>query len=100
MGKINWVRVLLGGLVAGLVINIFEYVTNGVVLAANWNAAMKALGRQFSMSAVTVNAVLHGSRETARSAGHGLCGTAASRLLRFISLQCEGTPRIQGSYLP
>ena len=41
MGKINWVQVLLGGLVAGLVINIFEYVTNGVVLAANWDAAMK-----------------------------------------------------------
>ena len=34
MGKINWARVLLGGLIAGLVINIFEYVTNGVVLAA------------------------------------------------------------------
>ena len=52
MGKINWVRVLLGGLLAGLVINIFEYVTNGVVLAADWDAAMKALGRQMSMSAV------------------------------------------------
>ena len=30
MGKINWARVLLGGLVAGFIINIFEYVTNGV----------------------------------------------------------------------
>ena len=28
MGKINWVRVLLGGLLAGFIINIFEYVTN------------------------------------------------------------------------
>jgi len=54
MGKINWIRVLLGGLLAGLVINIFEYVTNGVVLAANWNAAMKALGRQLSVTAVAV----------------------------------------------
>ena len=54
MGKINWTRVLLGGLLAGLIINIFQYVTNGVVLAANWDAAMKALGRQLSMSAVAV----------------------------------------------
>jgi len=52
MGKINWSRVFLGGLLAGLIINIFEYVTNGVVLAADWDAAMKALGRQMSMSAV------------------------------------------------
>jgi hypothetical protein len=57
MGKINWARVLLGGLVAGFIINIFEYVTNGVVLAADWDAAMKALGRHLSMSAV---AVFHG----------------------------------------
>src|SRR5260370_13268037 len=54
MGKVDWVGVVLGGLVAGLMINIFEYVTNGVVLAANWDAAMKALGRQLSMSAVAV----------------------------------------------
>ena len=30
MGKINWNRVILGGLVAGVIINIFEYVVNGV----------------------------------------------------------------------
>ncbi len=54
MGKINWARVLLGGLLAGLIINIFEYVTNGVVLAAAWDAAMKALGRHLSMSAIAV----------------------------------------------
>jgi hypothetical protein len=54
MGKINWARVLLGGLVAGFVINIFEYVTNGMLLAADWDAAMKALGRHLSMSAAAV----------------------------------------------
>ena len=54
MGKINWARVLLGGLLAGFIINIFEYVTNGVVLAAAWDAAMKALGRHLSMSAIAV----------------------------------------------
>src|SRR5260370_3431450 len=54
MGKINWTRVLLGGLFAGFIINIFEYVTNGVVLAAAWDAAMNALGRHLSNSAVAV----------------------------------------------
>ena len=54
MGKINWTRVLLGGLVAGFIINIFEYVTNGVLLAAEWDAAMKALGRHLSVSAIAV----------------------------------------------
>jgi hypothetical protein len=46
MGKINWGRVLLGGLLAGVIINLFEYLTNGVVLAKRWNAAMMALGRE------------------------------------------------------
>jgi hypothetical protein len=30
MGKINMARVLLGGLLVGLILNIFEYVTNRV----------------------------------------------------------------------
>lgn len=46
MGKINMIRVLLGGLLAGVVINIFEFVTNGVVLASQWEASMKSLGHQ------------------------------------------------------
>ena len=44
MGKINWTRVLLGGLVAGLIINVFEFITNGVFLADEWEAAMKSTG--------------------------------------------------------
>jgi hypothetical protein len=31
MSSINWGRVILGGLLAGLVINVFEFVLNGVV---------------------------------------------------------------------
>lgn len=58
MGKINWGRVFLGGLLAGVVINVFEYVTNGVILAAQWDAAMKALGRRMPMSAIAVFVVL------------------------------------------
>ena len=54
MGKINWARVLLGGLLAGLVVNVFEYVTNGVVLAADWASASSALGHPMPASAVPI----------------------------------------------
>jgi hypothetical protein len=52
MGKINWGRVFLGGIVAGLIINVFEFVENGVVLARDWDTAMKALGRAMEPSAI------------------------------------------------
>jgi hypothetical protein len=45
MGRINWVRVILGGLLAGIVINAFEFVLNGFVLQNEWAAAMRALGK-------------------------------------------------------
>jgi hypothetical protein len=44
MGKINWGRVILGGLVAGVVIDVVEYVLNTMVLGSESQAAMKALG--------------------------------------------------------
>src|SRR6266487_954480 len=53
MGNINWNRVILGGLVAGVIINIFEYVLNGVVLAKDVQAAISALGRQETVGALT-----------------------------------------------
>ncbi len=46
MGKINWSRVVLGGLLAGLVLNVFDFLVNGVWLMADWEAAMRALGRE------------------------------------------------------
>lgn len=46
MGKINGARVFLGGLVAGLIINVFEFLLNGVILAKDMEAATGALGRQ------------------------------------------------------
>ncbi len=53
MGKINWNRVILGGLLAGVVLNVVDYVLYGVVLAAEFNAAMQALGKQpMSMSLI------------------------------------------------
>lgn len=45
MGRINWGRVILGGLVAGIVLNIGEWLLNGVILADRWEAAMAELGR-------------------------------------------------------
>lgn len=52
MGKINLARVFLGGLLAGLILNIFEYVLNGLVFASQWNDFEKALGRQMRSGAI------------------------------------------------
>ncbi len=45
MGKINWGRVVLGGLLAGVVLNIVDFLTYGVWLKADMAAAMTALGK-------------------------------------------------------
>ena len=44
MGKINCTRVLFGGLLAAVIINAVEFFINDLVLARDWEAAMKALG--------------------------------------------------------
>jgi hypothetical protein len=43
MGKINIGRVILGGLVAGIVSDILGYLVDGVLLAPMWNAGLAAL---------------------------------------------------------
>ena len=43
MSRINMARVILAGLAAGVVMNVIEGVTNGVVLAAKWQAESDAL---------------------------------------------------------
>jgi FtsH-binding integral membrane protein len=45
MGKINVGRVVLGGLVAGLVINFGEFILNGLILARQLEDAMRALNK-------------------------------------------------------
>ncbi len=45
MGNINWGRVLLGGIVAGVVVNVVEFTLHVVILDPDWKAAMAALGR-------------------------------------------------------
>jgi hypothetical protein len=44
MGKINLGRVILGGLVAGIVADILGFLVDGVLLAPRWAAGMTALG--------------------------------------------------------
>ena len=56
MGKINLSRMILGGVVAGIVIDIFEGVLNGVIMSQQWNEAMSALGRDAAMSAKQIAA--------------------------------------------
>ena len=43
--RINWTRVILGGLLAGLIINICEFLVNGLLLGSEWASAMTALNK-------------------------------------------------------
>ncbi len=44
MGKINWGRVILAGLVAGIVFDILGFLVDAVLLAPQWAEGMKVLG--------------------------------------------------------
>src|SRR2546429_9281901 len=46
MGKINWGRVVVGGLLAGVVLNIVDFVFFGVIMKQAIDAAMQALGKR------------------------------------------------------
>jgi hypothetical protein len=53
MSKINVGRVIAGGILAGIVINAFEYVLHGIVMAQEWSSVMKSLNRpDFPMQAM------------------------------------------------
>ena len=45
MGRINIGRLILGGIVAGIVGDILGYLVDGVMLAPQWADGMRALGR-------------------------------------------------------
>jgi hypothetical protein len=51
MQRINWTRVILGGLLAGVVVNLGEFLVNGLLLANLWAADMQALGRPSALGA-------------------------------------------------
>ena len=53
MGKINIGRLILGGIVAGIVIDILGYGVDGWLLQQRWASAMKSLGHNaFSSSSL------------------------------------------------
>jgi hypothetical protein len=54
MGRINLGRVILGGIVAGIIIDIFEFVLNGWYLAGQWSSVMASLNR----APIGMNAIL------------------------------------------
>jgi hypothetical protein len=45
MGKINVGRVILGGIVAGIVLNILGYLVDGMLLGSMWEDQMTSLSR-------------------------------------------------------
>lgn len=49
MGRINMAKVVVGGLLAGLLINVSEFFFNGVLFAEDMAAAMQALGKGMEM---------------------------------------------------
>jgi hypothetical protein len=57
VSRINWGRVFLGGLLAGVIINVFEIFWSGVVLGKQWQAAMHALGHQLPSAAAWIFAL-------------------------------------------
>jgi hypothetical protein len=54
MSNINIGRVILGGLLAGLILNVTEAVLNLVILAPQWAAAMQALGKPADLSGAQI----------------------------------------------
>ena len=53
MGKINWIRVLIGGLVAGVVINVLQFAAWALFVRPGLSAVLEALGRPLQESAGT-----------------------------------------------
>ncbi len=54
MGKINVTRVFLGGLAAGVVLNVLGYAAYATFLGRRWGAALEALGRTMEMSSAEI----------------------------------------------
>jgi hypothetical protein len=50
MGQLNWKRLILGGLLAGLVIDASEWLVNGVIFGGDWVSVMQGLNRSTTFS--------------------------------------------------
>jgi len=57
MTRINWACVLLGGLIAGIMINVFEIFWSGFVLRERWLAAMQAINHPLPAAAMWIFAL-------------------------------------------
>ena len=59
VGRINLGRVIIGGIVAGIIIDVIEFILNGVVLSEHWHAQMAALNLpQIGTNAIIIFNVL------------------------------------------
>ncbi len=58
MGTINLKGVIIGGLVAGLVLNVVDYIFWGVIFARDFEAALQAIGKGPSDSMVPIFVLL------------------------------------------
>ena len=91
MKKINFGRVLLGGILAGILINISEYLRYDVVMRGEFEAGLQALGKGLPKgAAATTIWTLWGSASGSRRSGstprsvalrsgsrHGRCARAS-----------------------
>jgi hypothetical protein len=50
VGKINYGRVILGGIVGGIIAGFFDWFLNGVLMGQLWEDAMKSLNRTNAFS--------------------------------------------------
>ena len=50
MGKINYARVILGGIVGGIVAGFLDWFLNGVLMGQRWEDTMKSLNRPNAFS--------------------------------------------------
>jgi hypothetical protein len=54
MGQINWNRVLVGGIIPGIIIDVIQWLLNGIVLGGESRQTMLALGRPLQENASTM----------------------------------------------
>jgi hypothetical protein len=60
MKGINFGRVILGGILAGIILNISEFTLNEVVLKNDWDSALKAMGKTMAGGSAILVWVLFG----------------------------------------
>ena len=58
MGKTNWVRVFLGGVVAGIVIIVLEMIAGRIYLGKIWAPVLENLNLQGSIGLLIVGLIM------------------------------------------